>query len=228
MNNRNLWKVGDIAFLCFIMLVIPYRISSLYELYDKEEKNNTDYAHITLEACILLTFLTLGTSLSARMYGEAQSRFRLWNQRHLIQGMPELKEALRPTLTDLENRFEALSREDKEILVTLELATIDPANQISLKYVCPISMSLILNPVYLAVNNEVDGVSFDLYDKSHISKWISMHPDLELSPLSQRVIIREGEEIFREPPALKEDCCDYMHKLSEALDTIRLNLTNTH
>lgn len=87
-------------------------------------------------------------------------KFYSWNSNRLYKNnlnakksYDDLYEIVDEALTKLLENFDALSIEQKEEMVELQLASMDDRNKITLKYICPITRRLIALPVVIETDH---------------------------------------------------------------------------
>lgn len=125
----------------------------------------------------------------------------------------------KPPLTspELEALFEQLTYEEKEFLFKKGLSEKDAKGDFHLKYICPITMSLIKRPAAALTRNPNKDHAIEMYEASAITKWLEHHSNSNLSPLTKRPI---EKLCFL---SLEKEVKDYTSRLEEEIEYLNKN-----
>ena len=155
----------------------------------------------------------------------------------------------------IQQRFNDLSNDQKEDLLSLDLASKDAQGLICLKYICPLGGTLISQPGCLKVKVHKNFFTYEIFEKRRIENWITLEDMADASvvqdnnfrlrhneslvyssfgdasPITDRTIIRENTSLFDrgtaifQPRNIIRAHRDYIERLSLKLEEI-LQLTN--
>ncbi|ARH00662.1 hypothetical protein [Legionella micdadei] len=214
-NTRNL---KESLCLTLLMSFSTYLLSFNLEK-DRQELSRADGMGII---GFYLSF-TLTLYLSGKtIYNSGSTAFTIWGERRRRIQLENYKEnlvSIKNKVYDLELRFSNLSFEEKSALYADGLVDKDAVGTFFLKFQCPISHQLMVDPVVICVSTN-EGEKYETYDGISIREFIYLNPSLSSSPLSRLPIVKSQGEIVLSPDSLKQEHKEYLLQLEEAITNL--------